>query len=341
MVTRKDVAERAGVSTATVSYVINNGPRPTSPETRAKVLKAIQELSYKPNFIARSLKTKSSKVIGLVIPDSSNAFFSEVARGIEDTAYAWGYTVMFGNTGGEMERQAAYIDTLISQMVDGMIFITTPMLDEQLKLLQQYDVPIIVIDPECEIQECRAKLSAIISVDGRKGGKLAGVHLIERGHTKMAVIAGALEVPPATVRVEGFLEASSLGGVEADVVWAGDHPSDGYRAAKSLLQTKNPPTAIFACNDLLALGVLRAAADIGIPIPLELAVVGFDDIDIANFVVPRLTTIRQPKYQMGKIAAEKLFQVIQSSSREGMGVEEETDTDRILLDTELIIREST
>lgn len=340
MVTQNDVAKRAGVSNAVVSYVINNGPRPTSPETRQKVLKAINELGYRKNNVARSLKTNTSKIIGLVIPDSSNAFFSEVAKGIEDEVYKWGYTVMFGNSGGETDRQANYVESLISQMVDGIIFITTPLPDEQIAFLSEFQIPIVVIDPEYELDKRTNKNVGIVAVDGRKGGYFAANHLIERGHTKMAIIAGAQEVPPATVRIAGFVDALNKADLNADVLWIGDHPEDGYRAAMQLLDSSSAPTAIFACNDLLALGILRAAADMKITVPHDLAVVGFDDIDIANFLCPRLTTIRQPKYAMGQIAARNLLQWINPVD-ENRKQSSTLAPEAIMLDTELIIREST
>jgi len=340
MVTQNDVAKRAGVSNAAVSYVVNNGPRSTSEATRNKVLKAIKELGYRKNNVARSLKTNSSKVIGLLIPDSSNAFFSEVAKGIEDEIYQWGYTVMFGNTAGDDKRQASYIETFISQMVDGVIFVTTPLLEEQLSEISAFSIPVIVIDPECNLDDETVEHLSVVSVNGEGGGYLAGEYLLQKGHKNMAIIAGDQKVPPATVRVEGFTEALRAASLEAEVVWAGDHPYDGYLAAKELLQLQNPPTAIFACNDLLALGVLRAAADLEIQIPENLAVVGFDDIEIANFLCPRLTTICQPKYEMGQIAAKNLLKKIANSDTENSQGADPVPSGVTLLDTELIIRES-
>ncbi len=340
MVTQNDVAKRAGVSNAVVSYVVNNGPRSTSEETKEKVLKAIKELGYRKNNVARSLKTNSSKVIGLLIPDSSNAFFSEVAKGIEDEIYQWGYTVMFGNTAGDIKRQANYIETFISQMVDGVIFVTTPLFKNQLSEISTFNIPVIVIDPECNLDQEIVEDLSVVSVNGEGGGNLAGEYLIKKGHKHMAIIAGDQKVPPATVRVEGFAEALSTASLEAEVVWAGDHPNDGYEAAKELLLSQNPPTAIFACNDLLALGILRAAADLEIQIPEDLAVVGFDDIEITNFLCPRLTTICQPKYEMGQIAAKYLLKKIANGDPESKVSSGSVPPGVTLLDTELIIRES-
>ena len=341
MVSQNDVARRAGVSNAVVSYVVNNGPRGTTKETREKVLKAIKELGYRKNNVARSLKTNTSNVIGLIIPDSSNAFFSEVAKGIEYEVYKQGYTLMFGNSGASIVRQGNYIETLISQLVDGIILLTTPFPKKHQSLIQNYNIPVVVIDPELSFQDRELKDIFVVSVDNRKGGILAGNYLVSKGHKNMAVIAGAEKVPPATFRVDGFQSSINRAGIDCQVVWAGDHPEDGYRAATKLLSSSNPPTALFACNDLLALGVLRAACDLNIKVPDQLAVIGFDDIDVANYSCPRLTTIRQPKYEMGQIAAEILINRIKSGN---LGNDDENAlTSRAnseILNTELIIRES-
>lgn len=341
MVSQNDVAKRAGVSNAVVSYVVNNGPRRTTKETREKVLKAIQELGYRKNNVARSLKTNTSNVIGLIIPDSSNAFFSEVAKGIEYEVYKQGYTLMFGNSGTSIVRQENYIETFISQLVDGIILLTTPFPKEQQSLIQKYNTPVVVIDPEISLPEHDLKDIFVVSVDNRKGGFLAGNYLVGKGHKNMAVIAGAEKVPPATFRVDGFQSAINRAGINCQVIWAGDHFDDGYKAATKLLSSSNPPTALFACNDLLALGILRAACDLNIKVPDQLAVVGFDDIDIANYSCPRLTTIRQPKYEMGQIAAKILINKIKSGSLEkDTGNVPPTRANSETLNTELIIRES-
>jgi len=339
MVSQNDVAKKAGVSNAVVSYVINNGPRKTSPETRQKVLAAIKELGYRKNNVARSLKTNTSNVIGLIIPDSSNAFFSEVAKGIEDEVYRQGYTLMFGNSGSSLDRQENYIETFISQLVDGIIFLTTPLPEEHQSLFQIYNIPAVLIDPEIPYLENQVSDLHLVAVDSEKGGFTAGEYLVSEGHKHMTIIAGKEEVPPGTYRVEGFRRALRQSGMNAHVVWAGEHAEDGFREAKALLGSDNPPSAIFACNDLLAFGVLRAACDLSINVPDRLAVVGFDDINMANYSCPRLTTIRQPKYEMGQAAAKVLINKIKLGKEESQGDISEEST-LLKLDTELIIRES-
>ena len=339
MVSQNDVAKRAGVSNAVVSYVVNNGPRKTSEETRKKVLKAIEELGYRKNNVARSLKTNTSKVIGLIIPDSSNEFYSEVAKGIEEELYKWGYTLMFGNSANSIERQRNYIETFISQMADGIIFLTTPLPQDHLGVIKGNKIPMVVVDPEFDINKDREKELCIVTVDNHKGGRLAGEYLLAQGHQKLAVITGAEKVPPATDRVEGFQSVLQEVGIDAEILWHGDHPEDGYQAAKQLLTSSDSPTAIFACNDLLALGVLRAAEDLNIRVPEDLAIIGFDDIEIADFICPRLTTIRQPKYEVGQVSAEFLIKLIQQNI-DGKCDEGKGGSQSIMLDTELIIRES-
>lgn len=340
MVSQNDVAKRAGVSNAVVSYVINNGPRKTSPETRKKVLKAIKELGYRKNNVARSLKTNTSNVIGLIIPDSSNAFFSEVAKGIEDEAYQQGYTLMFGNSSSNLDRQENYIETFISQLVDGIIFLTTPLPEEHQSLVQINDTPVVVIDPEFPYLEDQPPNLYMVAADSEKGGFAVGEYLAGKGHHRMAIIAGKEEVPPGSYRVEGFLSALHEADLDAQVIWAGEHAEDGFKAATALLNSPTPPTAIFACNDLLAMGVLRAACDLGVQVPEQLAVVGFDDIDMASYTCPRLTTVRQPKYEMGQVAAKFLINKIKSEKETGAGPNPADDTALVKLDTELIIRES-
>lgn len=341
MVSQNDVAKRAGVSNAVVSYVVNNGPRKTSKETRQKVLNAIKELGYRKNNIASSLKTRTSKVIGLIIPDSSNAFFSEVAKGIEDEVYQQGYTLMIGNSSSSIHRQEKYIETFISQMVDGLIFLTTPLPEEHQTIMMMFATPAVIIDPEFLDEGKELKEIYVVAVNNKKGGALAAEHLINRGHQKLAVIAGAEEVPPGNLRVAGFRDEALRNGLNTQVIWAGDHPEDGYSAAMFLLNSTDPPTAVFACNDLLALGIMRAAWDLGIKIPDELAVVGFDDIDMAKYTHPRLTTVRQPKFEMGQIAAKFLINKINKGSQKKGNTENSIDEPTsIFLDTELIVRES-
>lgn len=340
-VTRNDVAKRAGVSTAVVSYVINNGPRPTSKQTREKVMAAIAELGYRVNNVARSLTSKTSRVIGLLIPNNANAFFSEVAQGVEDMAFSHGYRVILCNTHGDQERLDENINALISQMVDGVIMITTPFSEHRIALLEEYDIPVVLVDPEKNKSTEIDLPVGLVTVNGIQGGRLAANHLLECGHHEIAIITDSLEISPSAERVEGFLEVLREAGLQPQVVTIGDKLADGYQAAGQLLASSKPPTAIFTCNDMLAIGVIRCANDRSISIPGELAVIGYDDIEFASFITPRLTTIRQPKYQMGEVATKLMLQRIEAQKTAPGKNAGEALPERIVMQVELIVRETT
>jgi LacI family transcriptional regulator len=342
-ITRKDVAKKAGVSTAVVSYVINQGPRPISRQTREKVLAAIQELGYRANNVARSLTSKTTRIIGLLIPDSANAFFSEVAKGVEDAAFARGYRVILCNTHSDVERQAQNIDALISQMVDGIVMITTPPVDSQLALLEQYDIPVVLVDPEKEKDEPIHHQVGLVTVNGAHGGSLAAHHLLSKGHTKIAILTDSPNISPSAERVAGFVEALQENGLQPELVLLGDRLPDGYQATRRLLESPHPPTAIFACNDMLAIGAIRCASDFKVRIPEDLAIIGYDDIIFASFTTPRLTTIHQPKYQMGEVATRMLLDHI-DQRKQDQDLEDESYqgiSQTIRMEVELVIREST
>jgi LacI family transcriptional regulator len=341
-ITRKDVAKKAGVSTAVVSYVINKGPRPTSKESHDKVVAAIAELGYRANNVARSLTSNTSRIIGLLIPDIANEFFSEVAQGVEETAFARGYRVIFCNTHEDRERLAEYIDALISQMVDGVIMITTPYSEYQLSLLEQYEIPVVLVDPEKKKTEEINHPIGLVTVDGFEGGRLVAENFLNSNHKEIAIITDSLEVSPSVDRVEGFLEVLTKADIKPRVILtAGDKSVDGYKATEQLLTSTNPPTAIFALNDMLAIGVIRCANDRNVPIPDKLSVIGFDDIVFANFITPRLTTIRQPKYQMGEVATKLLLNQIDSLKKPPKEDTNYQFPKSILMNVDLVVRETT
>lgn len=302
---------------------------------------AIAELGYRVNNVARSLTSKTSRIIGLLIPDNANAFFSEVAQGVEDTAFSSGYRVILCNTHGNQERLVENIDALISQMVDGVIMITTSTPDDQLSLLEQYDIPVVLVDPEKKKSEKIHHSVGVVTVDGAEGGRLAAQHFLARGHSEIAIITDSLEVSPSAERVEGFLDALYEAGIQPKVVTIGDKMRDGYDAAQQLLSFSNPPTAIFTCNDILAIGVIRCAADRNVPIPEKLALIGYDDIVFASFIVPRLTTVHQPKYQMGEVATRLLLNRIESRKTDSETNNDSQFSKTIKMKVDLIIRETT
>ena len=329
MTTIREVAEIAGVSYATVSHVINN-TRLVSPETRERVLAAMDALNYRPNALARSLRQGKTNTIGLVLPDSANPFFAEISRGIEDEAFKKGYSVFLCNTELDTKRELFYVDVLSKKQVDGIIFVAAGDQADSLDFLLQRNMPVVMIDRNVPNVEGDAVLT-----DHQLGGYLATRHLLELGHTQIACIAGPSSITPSAERIIGYRKALEEAGLpfEENLVIRGDyHAQSGMDITNSLLKMNPRPTAIFALNDLMALGALRAAAEAGYSVPKDLAVVGYDDLEIARFTNPPLTTIAQPKKEIGAQAINLLVDRMARKSR---------PPSRLVLAPELIVRRST
>ena len=326
MPTIQEVADKAGVSPTTVSHVINKS-RFVADETRQRVEAAMAELHYRPNALARSLRRGQTHTLGLILPDSSNPFFAEIAHSIEAAAFEQGYSVILCNTEDDLDKEDLYVDVLSKKQVDGMIFVAAGNQTGSLRALLRHKLPVVIVDrdlPEIEVDA--------VLTDNRQGGCLATQHLIALGHQRISCIAGPSHLTPSAQRVIGYREALIEAGLPADddLIKRGDfHPESGYRAARLLLDRPNAPTAIFACNDLMALGALRAASESGRQVPADLAIVGFDDIELASFTSPPLTTIAQPKGDLGRLAVQWLLDHIADKSRPAR---------RELLPTRLIVR---
>lgn len=307
-VTRNDVARKAGVSTATVSYVINSGPRPVSAETRERVLAAIQELGYQPNAVARNLRMQRTSLLGLIMPDTRNPYFADVARGIEQVAFENGYTVMLCHSGYDLMRELQYVDMLHIQRVAGVIWVPATEHFDPYHKLMEYDVPTVVVDRLVPNVQSLAVLA-----DNFRGGYLATEHLIQLGHRRIAFISRPVDLTHSQERMRGYLTALADHGIPAQPEWVargGFRMEDGYQAVESLLRLQEPPTALFAYNDTMALGALRALYDHGLSVPRDFSLVGFDDIGPAAFSYPSLTTVYMPKIEMGQRGAELLLAFI-------------------------------
>lgn len=330
MVTMKDVAKRAGVSVATVSHVINE-TRFVSEELKQRVLQVIDEMGYQPDAVARSLRRKETQTIGLIVPDNSNSFFAEVARGIEDVGFEQGYSVILCNSDLNLEKELTYLDTLIAKRVDGIIFIAATAQVEHVESLVESGMPIVIADrkmPEIEVDS--------VLVDNFQGGYEATKHLLDLGHRRIGCITGPWDLTPSADRVAGYKAALSQHGLRADedLIVRGDYlRQSGEMAVRRFLELSAPPTAIFACNDLMAIGAMKSIHEQGLRVPEDISIVGFDDIALASCLNPPLTTIAQPKYELGKIAAEL---VIQKITRSDSGEKRE-----IVLDSHLVVRGST
>src|SRR5688572_12278237 len=329
MATIREVAESARVSYATVSHVINN-TRLVSQETRERVLEAMAALNYRPNALARSLRQGKSNTIGLVLPDSANPFFAEISRSIEDEAFKKGYSVFLCNTELDTQRELLYVDVLSKNQVGGIIFVATGDQADSLDFLLRQSMPVVMIDRDVPNVEVDAVLT-----DNQLGGYLATHHLIELGHKRIACIAGPSSITPSAERIIGYRRALEQAGLAYDenLIVRGDyHAQSGLEITHSMLTMNPRPTAIFALNDLMALGALRAAAEADCSVPKDLAVVGYDDLEIAHFTNPPLTTIAQPKKKIGVQAVNLLVDRISQKS---------IPTSRLVLAPELIIRRST
>lgn len=329
MATIREVAESAGVSYATVSHVINN-TRLVSPETRERVLAAMDALNYRPNALARSLRQGKTNTLGLVLPDSANPFFAEISRSLEDEAFKKGYSVFLCNTELDTQRELFYVDVLSKKQVDGIIFVAAGDQPDSLNFLRQRNMPVVMIDrdlPSVEVD--------VVLTDHSLGGYLATRHLLELGHRRIACIAGPSSITPSAERITGYRRALEEAGLPCDenLILRGDyHAQSGMEITHTLLNMDPRPTAIFALNDLMALGALRAAAEEGCSVPGSLAVVGYDDLELAHFTNPPLTTIAQPKKEIG---AQAIHLLVDRMSRKNR------PPSRVVLPPELIVRRST
>jgi LacI family transcriptional regulator len=329
MVTIRDVATRAGVSPTTVSHVIN-ATRPVSADLRSRVEAAMAELGFQPNALARSLRRKRTHTLGLIVPDSANPFFAEVGRGIEDTSFASGFSVILCNSDGNPTRELLYMDLLIQKQVDGVLLVPTGKQAELAATLRTRNIPVVVIDrdvPDAPIDRAH--------IDNIAGADLATRHLLDLGHRRIGYIGGPPHLSPVPDRSAGYRQALHEAGIPIDeqlVVDGNFRDVGGYTGAQALLALANPPTAIFAGNDLMAIGALAAAREAGIDVPHNLSIMGFDDIHLAGYINPPLTTIAQPKYELGVIAAQLLFARL---------AQPDLPPQRRLLQAQLVVRQST
>jgi len=299
--TIKDVARESGFDVSTVSRCLNQKSY-VHPETRHRILAAAERLNYLPNRVARGLVTGASHTLGLIISDIRNPFFAEVARGVEDAAYSAGFDLVVCNSDLDPEKQRRYIDSLASKGVDGLIVNWAARLDaaEEDRLLT-YGIPIVLLSSPAGVR----KLSTI-SVDNEQGGFLAGSYLLKLGHRRLALLTGPEDQSRIAARQKGFLRAiETCGGSPPVVVLHGDQNFlGGYRMAWRLISDHPEVTAIFTHNDVMAFGALKAFAEVGRSVPDKISVVGFDNVEISQMLQPALTTINQPKYEIGKAAVE-------------------------------------
>ncbi len=325
--TRKDVAERAGVSTATVSYVVNKGPRPVADETRQRVLQAIEELGYYPNELARSLAMKQTLTFGFVIPDLTNPYFGNLAQQFEDICFSRGYMVFVCDTHRDQDKEIRIVELLRSKQVDGVAILPDAGSLDALHILKQAGIATVVMEHDSPNSHC-------VAIDDFNGGLIATEHLLELGHRRIAHIR-QISHTTSPRRYEGYLYAHQKLGLAVDpryTIACGYEFNAGIGAMNSLLGLPERPTAVFAHNDVIALNAMYAIREAGLSVPGDVSVVGFDDIAEASISHPTLTTVSYPKSAMARWAAERLFEIIN---------DHRTAPTIKLLPTNLIVRRST
>jgi LacI family transcriptional regulator len=327
-VTIADVAREAGVSLMTVSRVVND-KADVSQATRQRVLQVVERLGYRPSSIARGLATRRTGTLGLVVPDVANAFFANVARGAESHAYARGYNVFLCNTDEDSQREEEVLQSLEEKRVDGVVLCSSRLDDSELSLqLRRFPV-LVLVNRLLESDDV-----CTVLVDDKAGGRLATDHLLSAGHQAVGFLAGPPLSHSGRQRKAGYRAALTAAGwpYNADLV---QHCSPtvqgGHQAARELLVAHPRLTALFCYNDLVAVGALQACAELGRRVPDDLAVVGYDDIPLANLVTPPLTTCRVPRYKLGELAMQLLLDQIDGSSDQH---------ERVVLQPELIVRVS-
>jgi LacI family transcriptional regulator len=301
----KDVARLAGVSTSTVSHVINKD-RFVSEAIREKVDAAIKSLNYAPSALARSLKLNQTRTIGMLITASTNPFYSELVRGVERSCFERGYSLVLCNTEGDEQRMNRNLETLMQKRVDGLLLLCTETHQPSKEIIQRYpSIPTVMMD-----WAPFDGTSDLIQDNSLLGGDMATQHLIDKGHTRIACITGPLDKTPARLRLEGFQVAMARAGlpVPDDYQITGDFEfSGGFEAMQSLLTCEARPQAVFIGNDAMAVGAYQALYQAGLRVPDDIAVVGYDDIELARYMTPPLTTIHQPKDELGELAIDVLI----------------------------------
>ena len=307
----KDVAQRAGVSVSTVSHVIN-GTRFVAPITKKNVEEAIEVLNYRPSSVARALKMNKSRTIGMLISSSTNPFFAEIVRGVEEGCYRHNYSLILCNSGNERERQLANIDTLIQKRIDALLVMTTNS-DHQVyaRIGELEKIPKVILDSEPGLDICT------IGDDSVLGGEMATEFLISKGFTEIGCLTGPEDHPRSRDRLKGFRQALTKYNVEIHDNWikvSNLNASGGYKAMCELLKENLVPKAVFAFNDLMAMGAYRAIFEKGMSIPEDISIIGYDNLEISAYLMPALTTVDQPSYKLGLNAAEVLFDKLENKT---------------------------
>lgn len=329
-ITLKDIAERAKVSIATVSRAINH-PDKVDDETLIKIRHAIKDLNYVPNRVAQRLRVKrgNRKLIGVLLADIQNPFYVDILRGIEEVAYSKGFTIFIGEFSQERDKEKMYLEKMKSELIDGLIVAPSSEVDQDVIEIVKSGLPVVCVDRGLKGVEVDSVL-----VDNRKGAYEAVEYLISLGYRRIAYIGGLPQIPTTIQRLEGYKEALLRHNIPIDqnLVQLGDSKIEsGGALAEKLLTMSNPPDALFTGNNLITLGALRAIYKLGLRIPDDVAIIGFDDMFWAEFLNPPLTAVYQPGFEIGRRAAELLFLRLSNPKRPHV---------RVILEPKLIKRKS-
>ncbi|WP_399628804.1 LacI family DNA-binding transcriptional regulator [Sporosarcina sp. SG10008] len=318
----RDVAKKSGVSVATVSRFINQKGY-VSKEAKEVIGRAIKELDYKPNLVARSLSTKQTKLIGLIVPDIMNPFFPELARAVEDVALTYDYTVVLCNSDEKAEKEIHYIETLRQKYVAGFIVTTNQL---QASHYQNLDIPVVALDRTIDAS------IPTVSSNNKEGARLGTTHLIEQGCQHIVCMRGPTGLGPADDRLDGFLEAVEGKEIVTHIIECPFHFEQSEEIARKFLSEHKGIDGFFASSDVSAAGVLKAAHSLGIIVPDELQIVGFDGIALGGMLSPGLTTVAQDIYKLGALVTRMLIKLIE---------EIELEEKEIQVPVKLIIRGTT
>lgn len=321
MATIKDVAKYAGVSVATVSRYLNQGY--ISENARKQVEDAIDALGYQPSLIARSLNTKQTNAIGLIIPDITNPFFPELARAVEDAAYESGYTVILCNTDEQAEKELRYIETLTRKYIAGIILATNEI---EMEYYSKLNIPLVALDRPI------GEDFPTVMTQNIEGAKLGAEYLLRQQINHLVCLRGPVGLKPADDRLKGFLQAAEKGSVKTTVIECPFDFNEAERIVFELLKDNQSIDAIFACSDVSAIGAIKAAHSLQIKVPEQLQILGFDGIMLGQMTTPGLSTVAQNIYELGSKATKLLIKQIN-----GEALEQMTE----FVAPQLIIRDST
>lgn len=315
--TQADVARQAGVSQAMVSYVLNDKAEEVSAETRDRVLAVIEEIGYVPDGAARSLRTRKTQTIACIIPDITNPFYPALERGIQRCAEAEGYDLIVSNTDGVVGKESRALRGLRGGRADGAVMVPFHVDRERVHEVTRAGIALTMLyPPDVALLELGVDM---IEVDTGEGARMAVDYLIAQGHQRIGMIAGIANTPPREYRLAGYRQALQSHGLPADelLIRGADYQEEGgYEAMVELLRLEDRPTAVFAANDLMALGAMMAIRAAGLRIPDDIAIIGLDDIPAAKLVHPPLTTVAQFPDRLGQLAAELLFSRLRGEAPE-------------------------